>query len=201
MKLILLRHGRTKENARRTVQGQFKGGPLDEVGIVQVERVAHALQHEHIDVCYASDLERAMQTARAILRFHPGVPLVPSLEIREKAYGVFEGLPSDIYFSARDQAGVPFHDFKPDGGETHIEVRDRVSRFYRSLFSCHQDHTVLVVSHGAVLALLYLSFLNLSFEQYDNYRAANTAISMFEAATPDAIRAITVNSVDHLAGL
>ena len=201
MKLIAVRHGRTGENVRGFVQGQGAGGPLDEVGKRQVRKLAERLAGERIDICYASELERALETARAVLALHPGAPLIPKEELNEKAYGAFEGLHRDLYYGARDQSGLPFYQFKPEGGETHPEVRERVRKFYRALFPKHREDTVLVVSHGAVLAILYLYLLKLPFEEYYRYHVDNTAMSIFEIDAPEEVRPVLLNSTDHLRGL
>jgi len=62
MKLILVRHGETIENRRHILQGQTHG-KLTPEGISQANRLADYLTTSfHIDVCFTSDLQRAVDT-------------------------------------------------------------------------------------------------------------------------------------------
>ena len=69
MRLILVRHGETEYNREYRVQGQ-KDIPLNESGKKQAGLLAQALQHEAVEAIYASPLQRAVETAEAIGRFH-----------------------------------------------------------------------------------------------------------------------------------
>ncbi len=62
MKLIIVRHGQTHENASGIIQGQGTGR-LNEIGIEQAKRIGFRLKDEKIDVAYISYLERTKQTA------------------------------------------------------------------------------------------------------------------------------------------
>jgi len=82
MKIILTRHGRTVENDAGILQGHLPG-KLNEKGIIQAQKVAIRLQDEHIDYMYSSDLDRAADTTREILKYHPDVPVEFIQELRE----------------------------------------------------------------------------------------------------------------------
>ena len=64
-RILAIRHGETAWNVDGRVQGQLDV-PLNAVGQWQVQRLAHALADEPIDVIYSSDLLRAKETASAI---------------------------------------------------------------------------------------------------------------------------------------
>ena len=61
----IVRHGETAANSRNVVQGQ-NDVPLNETGLAQAARLAERLKAVHFDAVYASDLSRAMRTARII---------------------------------------------------------------------------------------------------------------------------------------
>ena len=92
-RIILVRHGRTKDNERRVFQGQ-KGGPLDDVGQRQAVLAAGRLGNKEIDAVYASDLIRASETARILATPHG---LVAELDprLREVDVGGWSGLGTD----------------------------------------------------------------------------------------------------------
>ena len=63
--IMLIRHGETEWN--RT--GRFQGHsdiPLTENGILQAQALSRNLIMDHVDKIYASDLVRAMETARPL---------------------------------------------------------------------------------------------------------------------------------------
>ena len=64
-RLIAIRHGETPWNAVGRLQGH-QDIPLNELGMAQARRVAHALREEGIEQLYSSDLLRARQTAEAV---------------------------------------------------------------------------------------------------------------------------------------
>ena len=152
-KLVLWRHGRTSWNSINRFQGQ-EDVPLDEVGFDQVRRAAQTLiglQPTHI---VSSDLVRAADTARALAKLADlEVHLDPDL--RETFAGVWQGMtrtelleqfPEDYVAWAGDS------NLRPGGGETRLEVADRVMRgINRALEQVPAGGTLVVASHGGSL--------------------------------------------------
>ena len=119
-RIIAVRHGETAWNVETRMQGQLDI-PLNEKGRWQAARVAAALAEEALDAIYSSDLLRASQTADA-LSHAQALPLVVDRGLRERCFGVFEGLtftevearwPED---SRRWRRREP--DFAPEGAES-----------------------------------------------------------------------------------
>jgi broad specificity phosphatase PhoE len=69
MRLIIIRHGETNDNANGICQGQ-NDSPLSENGIAQAKSLALRFKDRKIDAVYSSDLQRAANTALEILKFH-----------------------------------------------------------------------------------------------------------------------------------
>jgi 2,3-bisphosphoglycerate-dependent phosphoglycerate mutase len=89
-RICLVRHGETEWNAARRIQGQIDIG-LNETGVRQAEAAGRWLKTVGIVALYSSDLKRAWRTAQAIGQELGLVPL-PLPELRERRYGIFEGL-------------------------------------------------------------------------------------------------------------
>lgn len=63
--LLLVRHGETVDNARQMMQGQTQG-ELNDVGVRQAEQLRDELAGKPLDAVVASDLKRAVDTARIV---------------------------------------------------------------------------------------------------------------------------------------
>lgn len=154
MKIYVIRHGETKWNKERRLQGQ-QGSDLDEQGVKLAEMTADALADVPFDICYTSPLVRAEHTARIIVG-RRDIPIVIEPRIMEIGFGVWEGkscdlnhmgIPLENYMTFHDDA---YHYVPPEGGESIQDVIDRTHSFYEELIHNPDlaDKTVLVSTHG-----------------------------------------------------
>ena len=152
-RIVLWRHGRTSWNSINRFQGQ-EDVPLDEVGQDQVRRAAQTLIGLKPAKIVASDLERARVTAEALAEL-AGLEVITDPDLRETYAGVWQGLtraeiieryPDDFAAWGGDS------DIRPGGGETRLEVADRVLRGIPRAFSdVPESGTLVVASHGGAL--------------------------------------------------
>src|SRR5689334_18268303 len=89
-RVLAIRHGETDWNVDSRIQGQLDI-PLNARGRWQAGRLEAALVDEPIDAVYASDLQRAMQTAAPVAAV-AGRPVRAEPGLRERSFGAFEGL-------------------------------------------------------------------------------------------------------------
>ncbi|MCL2346253.1 MAG: histidine phosphatase family protein [Desulfobulbus sp.] len=155
-RLCFVRHGETEWNAVRRIQGQTDID-LNASGRRQAVAVGRWLAATDIAALYSSDLRRAWQTAEAI---GDALGLPPQAEpaLRERRYGVFEGLTYDelqrdhpagyAAFAARD----PDYDFA--SGESLKSLYARVTEAVRRIAARHPGRNVVVVVHGGVLDIV-----------------------------------------------
>ena len=131
--IYLVRHGETAANSRNIVQGQ-SDVPLNERGLAQAARLAERLKDMRFDAVYASDLDRAMRTARIVA---PHVEVIPSKELREWDLGDWVGRPfEEVKRLYPDEVDAFLHDHSPcpiTGGESKEAAYDRVNRFLDEL--------------------------------------------------------------------
>lgn len=136
--LYLVRHGETKDNVARIMQGQ-RQGKLTPAGIAQMKDLAVFLSEIHIDAIISSDLQRAYDSAQILSRQwnHP-VQITPML--RERDWGDFTGrfIP--------DLKGLPM----PDNVEKMDNLLIRAKSFLEWLKSNYQGKTILAVGHGII---------------------------------------------------
>ena len=87
--IIIIRHGETEWNQTGRFQGH-SDVPLSETGRAQAEALGRNLALDHVDVIYASDLTRALETA-APLAARFGLTVTPDPLLRELNFGAWEG--------------------------------------------------------------------------------------------------------------
>lgn len=157
-RIIAVRHGETSWNADARIQGQRDIG-LNDTGRWQAQCVGKALAEETITAVYSSDLERAHATAQSISEVK-GIPVIPHEGLRERSFGMFEGKTFDeIHETWPEHA----HNWRkripewqpPEGGESLIQLRERVTRTVQELAARHPGEQIVLVAHGGVLDALY----------------------------------------------
>ena len=156
-RVVAIRHGQTDWNLASRVQGHRNVG-LNDTGRWQAQRLALALADEQLDAVYASDLDRARDTARALAR-HAGTELRIDSGLRERCFGVFEGLTYAEIEQRFPDAARRWRQrdvgFGPDGGETLQAFCERAVASVTALAARHRGQRIAVVAHGGVLDALY----------------------------------------------
>jgi probable phosphoglycerate mutase len=179
--LILIRHGETVWNREHRMQGQHDS-PLTEVGVRQAQLLGRRFRDEKFGALYSSDLGRAHQTAHSIAEA-TGRSIVVDKRLRERHFGVFEGLTGDeiernypqdyLRFKSRDPAYVV------TGGESALQFRARCMDCLNELAGRHADERIVVVTHGLVLDMLYRAAYLLALEQPRPVPLLNASLNIF----------------------
>lgn len=144
--LILLRHGRTPNNAQARLQGQFDS-PLDEVGEAQAVAAGRYLR-DRFDIAQVvtSSLTRTRETAR--LAGFGGDDVVVDDRWREIDFGEYDDraigeVIVDLHQRWRDDPH-----YEPGGGESMVTMHDRVSEACAGLADAARHQDILVVTHA-----------------------------------------------------
>ena len=151
--LILIRHGQSLGNAeRRFTRGPEE--PLTEQGREEARAAARLVAAHHRPVAlYASPFHRALETARLIGGF---VGLEPEIreDLREQFFGELHGRPYEAFAGLAEASAGSRWERRPPGGETLLEVARRAGPALDAIARRHAGETVVVVSHGGVMAAL-----------------------------------------------
>jgi probable phosphoglycerate mutase len=152
----LVRHGESTWNALGLIQGHAEGPRLTEKGREQSAAAADGLRDGAVEAIYASDLERAQETA-AFVGSALGLSVQSHPALRERCFGVFEGRPLTSLDSAdsgiRDDRVVDAS-VRPEGGESLDEMYGRVGSFVEWLEEQGHGGDVVVVTHGGTIRAL-----------------------------------------------
>lgn len=200
-RLIAVRHGETAWNVDTRIQGQLDIG-LNATGLWQAQRVGQALADEDIGAIYASDLSRAWQTALEIARPH-GLAVQPEPRLRERAFGRFEGMSfAEIEATLPEQARrwrERDPEFEPEGGESLLVFRDRVTQVAAELAARHPGQLVALVAHGGVMDVLYRAATRQELQAPRTWQLGNAAINRM-LWTPEGFSLVGWSDTAHLVG-
>ena len=199
--LILVRHGQTEWNVQRRYQGQ-SNVPLSPLGRRQADCIAERLANQKIDAVYASDLERAWETARLIAERH-GLTVSPEPRLRELKFGVLEGLTFDeaqIQYPEMIAAWLEDFNQPPQGAETIDVFNARIISLLDDLKQKHDEQILLLVGHGGSLSEILRVTLGLSREKRWYFEMENASLS--EVLIADEYMSLKkLNDTAHLAFL
>jgi alpha-ribazole phosphatase len=166
MRLSLVRHAETTEDARRRCYGRLDVG-LSALGRMQCERLAERFRHEPVGAVVASPAIRARETATAIAAPH-GLAVGIAESLRELDFGELEGRRYDEiaesdpelyerWMSAPTTVRFP-------GGESYADLEARAADAIAMLARERAGGRVVVVTHGGVVRAVLRSVLGFPAE-------------------------------------
>jgi len=156
-----VRHGETDWNVAHRLQGA-SDIPLNDNGRAQARAAAPVLAGlAPVKRIVASDLSRAQETARIIAEAM-GAEVATDARLRERSYGVWEGLPEDVRQAdhadehARWEKGL---EPRIEGYEDNATVLDRALAAIADIAA--EDGTYVCVSHGSTTRVAIGALLGL----------------------------------------
>ncbi|MEK6917678.1 MAG: histidine phosphatase family protein [Nanoarchaeota archaeon] len=188
MKLIIVRHGETEENVKEIHQGHMPGN-LSKEGKEQTKKLALRLKDEKIDVIYSSDLKRAIDTTKEIIKFHKNVKVFYTDKLREIHAGSFTGK------TYKETKGLKF----PEDSETIDQLYVRGKNFLNEIYKKNKNSTVLIVGHG----MLNRAFVSVIMNKPAIYireqeTPGPTSVNVFEINENKKHKIHLLNSTEHL---
>ena len=154
----------------------------------EVHRAPHAdansgEKEETLHAVYSSDLSRAIKSGQIVAEpYALRVSVIP--ELRERSFGIWEGMTfseiKDIYPSEFELwAGNPLK-FSPPGGESTIEVRERVIRALDMILENHKGDRIAIVAHGGVNRIILCDLLGIPLENIFRIEQDHGAVNIIE---------------------
>lgn len=180
-RIFLVRHAETEWNRAGRFQGQ-QDSPLTDHGVAQARAVAARLRTLTFSALYSSDQGRSLVTA-AHIQSATGHPIRQDARLRERAYGLFEGITPDeaaarhpdvydAYVRTRDAT------FRLPGGESRGELLARGRTALAELAQRHAGETIVAVSHGGFLTTLLAHILGVPPETRRGFVIVNCSLSV-----------------------
>lgn len=179
--ILAIRHGETVWNVEERFQGH-EDSPLTANGRRQVAALGRRLKGMACDALVSSDLGRARETA-AIIAGHTGHTVTMDPRLRERHYGVLEGLRVPEIKSAHaavlEQFNADDPDFVIPGGESHRMHYARNVAWIEDILANRSGATIAIVVHGGVLDSLFRYVAQLPLAQPRCYITTNASLSVF----------------------
>lgn len=203
-RIYLVRHGATQ----LTEEDRFAGSSdiaLSEVGLSQVSSLAERLKDDTLDAIYTSPLVRTRQTAGILAAPHCLTPIADEC-LREIDYGRWEGLwRAEVERDFGEEYAIwqedPFT-IAPQGGESGLNVLNRILPFVRRIVETHRHRSVLVVSHKGTNRLLVSSLLGFDMRSYrDRLDQSPAALNILDFMNEVRPRLRLFNDVSHYEGV
>jgi probable phosphoglycerate mutase len=127
------------------------------------------------------------------IHFHTG--------LRERGFGTFEGLTYAEVEATWPEASKRWRQrdpsFAPPGGETPVQVRQRVSTALTELASRHPGEQIVLVAHGGIMDVLYRLATNQDISAPRTWQLGNAAINRL-LWTPEAFTLVGWADSRHL---
>ena len=183
-RVIFVRHGETDFPLDRIYCDGHEEPALNGSGIAQASQASGFLRGWRVDALYASPCLRTRMTAEAIAASHEGLRAVFNDALRERHFGVWEGLyfneiesrfPAEYRLWKQDQSA-----FKPEGGESVYDLARRVVPEVKEIVASHRGGTAVIVAHVGPIRVLVAEALGMPVELYRSLRIDPASITVVD---------------------
>jgi probable phosphoglycerate mutase len=184
-RICFVRHGETDWNIERRMQGHIDL-PLNAKGEEQAQALGRFFSGQQADAVYSSDLLRARQTAQPIADALQR-PMNVTTALREQHFGRCEGkvFAEIAVLNPDDAQALRSRDpdyATPGGGESRRQHEARILSCIADLVSAHSGQTLVVVTHGGVLDVIYRRVHGLPSDAPRDYPIPNAGLNWVSIA-------------------
>ena len=178
--LLVIRHGETVWNAEQRFQGHGDS-PLTAIGRSQVAALGRRMKTMDFEHLISSDLGRTQETAAIIAGF-TGHAVELDSRLRERNYGVFEGLTVKEIIERHPDAFEKLKSDDPDyilpGGESHRQHYQRNVDCFKDILDDRSGAVLAIVAHGGVLDSIFRYIIELPLDHPRCFIATNASLTI-----------------------
>lgn len=194
---LLIRHA-SHDLLGKALAGRSPDLHLNARGKLEAERLADRLTSVPIRAIYTSPMERAQETAWPLagklmleLRVHEGLDEIEFGDWTRKTFSELDPTPEwQLWNTERSRT-------RPPGGESMVEVQQRMVKALEQLNTEHGDEHVALISHGDVIKSALMHYLGMSLDHFLRLEisAASVSILVFHG---DYAQVTLVNEIGEL---
>ena len=203
---MVIRHGETIWNAESRFQGHGDS-PLTETGRKQASALGRRMEQFRFDLLISSDLGRAQETA-AIIATYTGHSVEVDRRLRERNYGVLEGLTlqeiKDSHSNILNRLKTDDPDYIVPEGESHRQHYQRNVDCIEELLTTRSGAKIAIVAHGGVLDSVFRFVADLPLNQPRCFITTNASLTIISYGTfynSDRWVIEAWNDIGHLDGI
>ena len=203
MYLYLIRHGQTDANVNKIYQGNANV-PLNDKGKEQAKVIAWRFKSYPIESMYSSNLERALETARAINQYHD-LNLNIERDLQEISLGEWQG-------KTREEVKSEYADFIDErrrnddiyttavpGGESYQLLEKRAMAILERIVNETDEEHVAIVTHGGIIKSIIGHILELPHQKRNAFDIYNTSITVLKySVEKNRFKIKALNDTAHL---
>ena len=197
-RLFLIRHAQNDWVRTGRLAGRTPGVHLNEEGRQQAEALGRRLAAAELQAVYSSPLERAIETAQAILKHHPHLELQIEEGIREVDFGKWTGRRLRQLARTRLWQTVqrtPSRARFP-GGESIREMQMRVVEALERIAGQHPGGRIVIVSHSDVIKSVVAHYAGMHLDMFQRLIISPASLSII-ALHRTGPRIVRVNDISH----
>lgn len=176
--ILLIRHGQTPTTGT-VLPGRAPGLHLSEKGQEQARKVAEGI--ERVDAIYSSPLERTQETAAPLAEKFGKEPLLDDA-LLEADFGTWTGE------KLADLAKLPEWEtvqktpsqFRFPGGESFVEMQDRIVAGLERIAAAHPGQTVACFSHADPIKAALTHFAGKRLDEFQKAQAEPGSVAKLE---------------------
>jgi phosphoserine phosphatase len=213
-RVIILRHGQSSYNSQGRIQGRSDLSVLTEKGEQDAKTTGKAFQGLQFAAVYCSPLQRAQQTAAAVLAglepqftvqaddrlLEIDLPLWETrlnTEVREKyatEYRAWKERPHELKMLLPQSDGSQ-KEFFPV-----LSLYAQATTFWQGILPQHQDQTILIVAHNGINRALISTALGIPPHMYHSIQQSNCGVTVlnFSGKWGESVQIESLNQTSHL---
>ena len=178
-KIYLIRHGQTDYNLKGIVQGSGVDTSLNETGRRQAESFFEAYKNIPFKKIYTSSLKRSIESVQQFIEL--GIPWEKHAGLNEISWGIRDGKivrseDNDYYLKMTGEWKKGNVDVKSEGGESPVEVEERIKKVMKIIISKEEEDPVLICMHGRAMRILLASVIHGNLKCMDDFHHENLCL-------------------------
>ena len=197
---FLIRHAACN-GLGQTLWGRTPGICLNEKGQLQAQRLADRFKNMTLNAIYSSPLERALETATELARSMK-LEVRKSEAVNEINFGEWTG--KSFEWLSGDERWRHFNRQRSltpiPGGESFLEVQNRIVREIEALAEQHGKARIAIVSHADVIRAAVACFAAMPIDLIDRFEISPCSVTVV-SVDPGSATLLTINSpvdLEHL---
>ena len=197
--ILLIRHAVNDFVKTGKLAGWTPGVHLNEEGQAQAEALGQRLADARLDHIYASPIDRTMETAQAIAKFHDHLTVEENTDIGEVRYGDWEGKKIDDLRNRKMWDVVqeyPSRAYFPNG-DTMRGVQVRIVNAIEGFVQKHPNQTIALVFHADLIKMALTHYLGMHLDVFQRIVISPASISTLHLGHSRPF-IMTMNDIAHV---